>query len=305
MRTPAQAGDPSGWGGLGRRAALLGGAGVAAAAAVAVTTAARSGASGRPVATVEIADMTWIEVAEAIAAGYRTALVPSGGLEQNGPHLPIGKHDLIVRWAARQVALELGDALVAPVVSYVPEGEYDPPTGHMRYPGTIGVPEPVFAAVLDGIARSLKAAGFTLICFLADHGGSLSPQREAASRLSQEWARLDAGLGAGQGVRVLAVDAYYADAAETAWLRAQGEPDSAIGQHAAIADVAELLVARPEAVRLDRVPGDPAELARLGGSGDPRRATPERGRALMAMKIDAAVRQIRAAAAAGLTLRDG
>ena len=237
--------------------------------------------------TREIADMTWIEVRDALKAGLGTVIVPSGGIEQNGPHMVIGKHDRIVAWAARRIAAELGNALVAPVVSYVPEGDYDPPTGNMQWPGTIGVPAPVFAAMLEGIARSLRSAGFQTICFIADHGQSVAPQAEVAARLTREW---------GGSPKVLAVDSYYADAAETAYLRTQGETDEAIGQHATISDTSELMAVHPAGVDLSRLPAGIPAMAGLGAFGDPRRSTIARGDAMMALKIDAAVAQIRAAA---------
>ena len=211
--------------------------------------------------TRQIADMTWMEVRDAVAAGARTAIVPSGGLEQNGPHMVIGKHDYIVGWAARRIAAELGDALVAPVISYVPQGDYDPPTNNLAFPGTIGVPATVFSGILEGIARSLKLTGFETICFVADHGLSLAPQAQVAAKLSAEWA--------GKGTKVLAVGAYFADAAETAYLHSQGESDAAIGQHATLTDTSELMAVRPEGVDLSRLPTDPKAFAALGSFGDP------------------------------------
>lgn len=68
---------------------------------------------------------------------------------------------------------------------------YDPPTGHLRFPGTVGIPEEVYAGMLEGIARSLKAGGFKTICFIADHAGSMKPQTEVAERLSREWGKQD------------------------------------------------------------------------------------------------------------------
>src|SRR5260370_5423864 len=160
-----------------RKLALAGVAGLAIALAVAQ----------RPLTaplpdTVEIADMTWVEVRSAIARGYTTVIVPSGGIEQNGPHMILGKHDYIVRSTAARIAAALGRALVTPVVPFVPEGDYDPPGGHLRFPGTIGVSEQAFAGMLDGIARSLKAGGFKTICFIACHGGSLKRQAERPAR---------------------------------------------------------------------------------------------------------------------------
>ena len=236
--------------------------------------------------TVQIADMTWIEVRSAIARGYTTVIVPSGGIEQNGPHMILGKHNYIVRWTAEKIATELDRALVAPVVPFVPEGGYDPPEGHLRFPGTIGVSEQTYAQMLDGIARSLKASGFNTICFIADHGGSAKPQAEVAARLSKEWAQ--------QGVRVIDVSDYYADEAQTKFLKAQGETAASIGQHAGISDTSELLAIYPDGVDLSRFASAPFTLESNGVSGDPMKASAERGRALLDLKVKAAVRQIKA-----------
>lgn len=265
-----------------RRYVVLAGVGAVGAALAGWRQAARALSTTR-----EITDMTWMEVRDAIKAGFDTVIVPSGGLEQNGPHMVIGKHDYIVAWAARRIAAELGDALVAPVVSYVPQGDYDPPTGNLRFPGTMGVPASVFAAGLEGIARSLKLAGFKTICLIADHGPSIAPQAGVAAKLSAEWG--------GKGPKILAIDSYYADAAETAYLRAQGESDASIGEHATISDTSELMAVHPGGVDLSRIPLSLPSLAELGAIGNPRRSSIATGDALMALKVNAAVAQIRAA----------
>jgi len=234
--------------------------------------------------TIDMADMTWIEVRSAIDLGYATVIVPSGGIEQNGPHMVLGKHDYVVRFTAERIASKLGKVLVAPVVSFVPQGDLAPATDNMRFPGTIGVPDKVFAEVLEGIARSLKSAGFRTICFIADHGPSQIPQKEVATRLSREWAD--------DRVKVLSVDDYYADAAQNRYLLSQGETPTSIGDHAGIIDTSELLAAHPEGVDLARLAQLPFTLAETGASGNPLKASIERGNALLELKIDAAVRQI-------------
>ena len=242
--------------------------------------------------TVKIADMTWVEVRSAIATGYTRVIVPSGGIEQNGPHMILGKHDHIVGWTAERIAGELGHTLVTPVVSFVPEGTYVPPSGHMRFPGTIGVTDEAFAGVLDGIARSLKAGGFKTICFIADHGASIAPQNEVAARLGKEWAS--------EGIKVISVEDYYTAAgdAQTRLLESQGETSSSIGQHAGITDTSELMAVHPAGVDLSRLSGLSFSLSATGVDGEPRRASDERGRALLALKVEAAVRQIRTASPA-------
>lgn len=235
--------------------------------------------------TIQISDMTWVEVRSAIERGYTTVIVPSGGLEQNGPHMIIGKHDRIVRHAAERIATELGKTLVAPVIPYVPEGTYDPPSGHMRFPGTIGVPEPAYTAMLEGIARSLKAGGFRTICFIADHGGSQKPQADVVAKLNAEWA--------GKGIQLIHSDAYYSDAAQVEWLLRQGETRQAIGEHASIMDTSELMSVHPDGVDLGKLKGTGFSLQSTGIVGDPAHSSAERGKQLLEIRINAAVQQIR------------
>jgi creatinine amidohydrolase len=232
---------------------------------------------------VELRDMTWLEVRSAIQSGSTTVIVPTGGIEQNGLHMILGKHDDIVRQAARAIAKDVGRTLVAPVVSFVPQGSYDPPTGHLRYPGTIGLPEPVFASVLEGIARSLKGSGFKTICFIGDHGASQPMQAATADRLTKEWAK--------DGVRVVQIDAYYDDKAQIKRLLNDGKSLAAIGQHAGIIDTAELQSVNAKGVDLSRYRA--LVLEPTGVSGDPSSATPELGASLLAMRIKAASAQIK------------
>jgi len=99
------------------------------------------------------------------------------------------------------------------------------------------------------------------------------------------------------GVRVIDVSDYYADDAQTNYLLAQGETRASIGQHAGITDTSELLAVDPGGVDLGRFADAPFTLEPNGVSGDPTKATVERGRALIDIKVAAAVRQIRAQAA--------
>ena len=49
--------------------------------------------SPRPIAAVDkvfIEDLTWMEVRDALKEGKDTVLVPTGGVEQNGPYLVTG-----------------------------------------------------------------------------------------------------------------------------------------------------------------------------------------------------------------------
>jgi creatinine amidohydrolase len=262
----------------------------AVAEALRAATAAQPPAPAGPPLTAALADaitlrdMTWVEVRAALQAGYTTVIVPTGGIEQNGPHMILGKHDDIVGVAARRIATAVGKALVAPVVSFVPEGDYDPPTGHMRFPGTVGVPEPVFVGMLEGIARSLKAGGFKTIVFIGDHGGSQPSQAAVADKLTREWANV--------GVRVAQVEAYYDDKAQIARLLSEGRTREAVGDHASVIDTSELLSVNARGVDLARYRKIASEPT--GVVGDPSSASAERGASLLDMRIAAATAAIKA-----------
>src|SRR5579864_8232106 len=70
--------------------------------------------------TVWIEDMTSVEVRDSIKAGKTTALVIVGGMEDNGPYLPVGKHGTVMKIEAEVIARKLGNALVAPLVNTAP-----------------------------------------------------------------------------------------------------------------------------------------------------------------------------------------
>lgn len=231
---------------------------------------------------VRIEYMTWLEVRDALKAGKTTVIIPTGGVEQHGAHMVLGKHDFIVAETSRRIAEKLGDALVAPVMPYVPEGDIAKREGHMAFVGTISVTPEAFAMILQSAAESFRAHGFKTIVFVGDHGQSIPPQRAVAKVLSRLWA--------GEVVRVINAENYYDKPGGVEWLKAQGETDAQIGQHAGIRDTSELMAVFPAGVRPDKRVAD-----KDGVNGDPTRATAERGQKLIELKVEAAVKEIEAA----------
>jgi creatinine amidohydrolase len=151
--------------------------------------------------SVWIEELTWMEVRDAIRGGKTTAIVATGGLEQNGPYVATGKHNYVLQATAEAIARRLGNALVAPIVKFVPEGRIDPPSGHMRYPGTISLSDATFVALLTDIVTSLKQHGFREIVLIGDSGGNLGGMQKVADTLNATWT--------GSGVRVHHVAEYY------------------------------------------------------------------------------------------------
>jgi creatinine amidohydrolase len=227
----------------------------------------------QPARAVFIEELTWTELRDDIAAGKTTVIVPVGGTEQSGPHLVLGKHNVRARVIAGRIATSLGNALVAPVIAYVPEGSIDPPAGHMRFPGTISIPEAAFEATLEGAARSFRRAGFRDIVLIGDHGGYQKSLVKVAARLDHEWAS--------SPVRVHAIEAYYR-AAERDFadaLRKQGLSEAEIGTHAGAADTALSLGVDEQLVRSAKLHDGTSLGVAEGVHGDPRRASAAAGRA--------------------------
>ncbi len=138
--------------------------------------------------TVWIEEMTWMDVRDALADGKTTAIIPTGGVEPNGPWLATGKHNFVLRANCDAIARELGDALCAPIIKLVPEGNIDPPSGHMTSPGTLSLRQETFEALLTDVAHSLKMHGFRNIIFIGDSGGNQGGQRAVAERLNERFA---------------------------------------------------------------------------------------------------------------------
>jgi creatinine amidohydrolase len=238
---------------------------------------------------VFLEELTWTELRDQIRSGKTTIIVPSGGTEQNGPHLALGKHNLRVRYLSEKIARALGNAVVAPVIAYVPEGALDPPTGHMKFPGTITIPEQAFEAILEGAARSFKLAGFRDIVFLGDHGADQKGAKAVAARLDKEWAA--------QPARVHAIEEYY-HAAEGEFgvlLKGKGYREQEVGRHAGLADTSLMLALDPRLVRADRLQTGAGRESGSGVDGDPRRSSPELGQLGVDLIVTRTVNAIRKA----------
>jgi creatinine amidohydrolase len=145
----------------------------------------------RPIDAIDsvfLEELTWLEVRDAIKSGKRTVIVTTGGVEMNGPYLALGKHNYVNRATCEAIARKLGNALCAPNIPFVPEGDIDPPSGHMRYPGTISLTERTYRTLLTEIASSLEAHGFEHIVLIGDSGGNQDGMKAVAADLGAKWA---------------------------------------------------------------------------------------------------------------------
>jgi creatinine amidohydrolase len=201
--------------------------------------------------------------------GGAVVVVPVGSLEQHGPHLPLDTDTVIAQAVAAGVAERLG-GWCAPPVAYGSSGE------HQSFPGTISIGTPVLGQLVVELVRSLRYWASRVV-LVNGHGGNLEAVRAAVELLVAE----------GHDVRPV-------------WCAAPG-----MDAHAGRAETSLMLHLWPDSVRLDRAePGNTAPLAALmphlraggvaavsrnGVLGDPRGASAEEGRRLLADLVEAAL----------------
>ncbi len=231
--------------------------------------------------------MTWPEVATALKNGYQAVIVPTAGIEQNGPHMQLNKHQLVLHYTAPRIAATLGNTLIAPVIDFVPEGNVNRRDGHMAFPGTISIPPRIFSGILEHTARSLHAHGFAYVFFIGDSGGNQEWQERVAKELQEE------------GLAVHHIGGYYANAQQEAILAANGYSAEAIGAHAGLRDTSELIAAMPDKSALREqwmiaMPKDSYD--QMGAYGDLTKANRALGAMLLKVKIEQAVMEICAVA---------
>ncbi len=236
-----------------------------------------------PPDTTSLEELTWEEIRDLMKAGKTTAIIPTGGTEKNGYHMVLGKHNYVIARTADMMARRLKNALVAPVVKWVPEGNPD-----TQCPGCLSLPSPMYDQLLDATARSLKLHGFKEILLIGDSGGNQAGLTAVATKLNEEWKD--------QGVKVYALTDYYEQSRLhfRAWLQAQfGYDEETAGSHAGITDTSQMLYVLPTGIRKDRMTswGGPKD---SGVSGDPSKATAEIGKMGLEFKVNAGLNQLKA-----------
>jgi len=141
----------------------------------------------RPIEAVQslwLEELTWMEIRDAIRAGNTTALIMTGGVESNGPHLASGKHNYSNRLMGPAVAEALGNTLIAPLVTLEP--------GNPSGPVTVGntgpmISQETYIALLTDMGESLRGMGFTEVYYLGDSGGNRRGMQAAADALEAKY----------------------------------------------------------------------------------------------------------------------
>jgi creatinine amidohydrolase len=237
-----------------------------------------------------LAECTWTDVESALEDGTRTAVVAVGAIEQHGPHLPLNMDTIDGEELTRRIAEELGDALAAPPIRPGCSGH------HLEFPGTITVPPETLMDVIRSYCRSLSGHGFEFVALVPTHGGNFGPVNAVAP---------DVGREVEATVLALADLERYMEL-QNEGLRAAGVDYEEDPIHAGAVETATVQAIDDELVRDERIePGYEgavsttrllsegfASITENGVLGDPRKATPEAGEAVLDSVVEAYVERI-------------
>ena len=245
----------------------------------------------RPIAAVDniwIEQLTMLEIRDLLREGTTTALILTGGIEENGPYLTTGKHNHVLKVMGESIARRLGNALAAPIVTIEPG---DPERASS--PGSIRLSQETFQAVLRDMATSLKAQGFTDIFLLGDSGGNRRGMAAVAEELAEAWK--------GEGVVIAHIPEYYNYSDVEAYQRdvlGVDEDPRLEGLHDDYYITSIIMNDNPEYVRLQqRIDAGKASIN--GISILPAAQAIEHGRRLIEFRTDVTVEAIEKAMAAG------
>jgi creatinine amidohydrolase/Fe(II)-dependent formamide hydrolase-like protein len=241
----------------------------------------------RAVDSVFMEDMTWLEIRNALKAGKTTVIVPAGGLEASGPFLILDKHQRMLRGSTDMIARKLGNALVAPVIRYVPADDGN----RGNYLGDFNISLAAYKSTLSDVCEALKNGGFKEIFLIGDHQGAQRGMKEVAEELSQKWT--------GGPARVHYLPEYYDRTAVSNFVKTTlGISETRGGFGDNYYNTSILLALSPESARLTQRT-EAKQLKVNGVNIEPVQKTIENGKKILEMQTDQTVRAIRKAVAKG------
>ncbi len=230
--------------------------------------------------------MTWREAGERLRA-CDVALLPTGAVEQHGPHLPLDTDLFHAEHMCRDVALACGEPfpLVLPAIPFGVSYHHD------DFPGTLSVSAETLGRYVFEVGRALAHQGIHKLVIVNGHGGNAPALQTAAQRVHRK---------TGMFVCV--------DTGETSDVDVEALAETPGDIHAGEIETSEALYLRPDDVRAERpglsVPRFAVEALDEGGPrsipwfsrtsrfsaegvlGDPSRATAEKGRRMWEVQVE-------------------
>ena len=175
--------------------------------------------------------LTSSEVARRTNERRTAAIVPTGAVEQHGPHLPLNTDLLIAEVVAKEVAGRADGVTAEPLA-------YGCSWHHTSFGGTVSVRTTTFISLVFDVCRSLSDSGFVPV-LLNGHHGNKAPLQVALADLAET------------GVRAYAFS--YFDLLAEVLAEIFPDPSSSVG-HACAMETSMIMHLRPDLVKREAVP---------------------------------------------------
>lgn len=228
-----------------------------------------------------LAEMTWQEVES--APRDCVVLIPTGSLEQHGPHLPLFTDSILAGSVAAAVEAKLpGKILLTPTLWLGASGH------HLKFPGSLSNSFDAYIGAIESVVESLIPHGFQKFFVLNGHGGNTEPNGIAMRKLKARHLELTFGHSG-----------YFAYVADEVASLLDGPTKEM--RHACEAEASLIMHLQPELVRREKLRDDGLhtepnirglvhhfdELTEEGSLGNATFATAEKGRVIFEASVAA------------------
>lgn len=228
---------------------------------------------------MKLAEMTWQEV-DALSKKV-IVVIPTGSLEQHGPHLPLFTDSILATSVAEAIEAQIPDKVLLTPTLWLGASAH-----HLAFAGSLSASFEGYEANIIDVVESLIKHGFQRFFLLNGHGGNAESNGIAMRKLKVLHPSLTFG------------HSNYYTFCETEAASVLEGPAKRI-QHACEAETSLIMHIRPDLVRKDKIRDDGLtvdppiqgltshfdEITEQGSLGYATLATPEKGRAI----FDAAV----------------
>ncbi|MFW9958395.1 MAG: creatininase family protein [Candidatus Odinarchaeota archaeon] len=206
-----------------------------------------------------------------ISSKTEVAVMVTGALEAHGMHLPLSTDTILPTYLAEKVAMRT-KALVLPTIPFGDSWSFN------NFEGTISIAPNALMDFYTSVMKGVFKHGFRYLVVLNGHGGNIPVLTLAAKAATDN------------GQRAVIIVNWWKELAESARKLAEETPMG----HAAEDETSEVMHVRPDLVNMAKaefhrvvtrftiISGTSREeLLPSAMYGDPRKATPEKGRLIM------------------------
>lgn len=124
--------------------------------------------------------LSWTDIATLDDKANTVIVLPTGAIEQHGPHLPCAVDSVISSGVVGHALARLPAAIPAYAIPPITYGKSDE---HLHFPGTLTLTGETLLHTILEIGESLYRAGFRKFLMVNGHGGQPQPLQMAAREL--------------------------------------------------------------------------------------------------------------------------